>query len=77
MDNKSKAEALKAINTAKHKAAGATHRVEIDIFGAKSGKYKQTIVLYPPFEPTPSQINAFVLKNGGSISLSVSRTTAI
>ena len=41
----SKAAALKAINSAKHKAAGRTHRIEVSTFTAK-GAYVKTIVFY-------------------------------
>ena len=39
-----KARALLAINCAKHKAAGRTHRIQIRLYGAKN--YLKTIVFY-------------------------------
>lgn len=40
-----KAETLKAVNSAKYKAAGKTHRCEIQIF-SMTARYQKTIVLY-------------------------------
>jgi hypothetical protein len=69
------AAALRAINTAKHKAAGLTHRVEFSVC-RPNGKYQRTAVVYVLGEPTPEKIIQLAIKQG-SKSLSASLSSAL
>lgn len=66
------AAALKAANVVKYKAQGYTHRIEMQIFGAR-GAYVRTLVFYNKGEP-----NLMVLAlKGKSKSLLQSTASAI
>ncbi len=63
-----KFEAFKAVNRARYKARGCTHRVEIEVLSF-SGEHLRTQVSYER-NPRAEDTKNFILRNGGALTTS-------
>jgi hypothetical protein len=69
-----RAAAIVATNCAKYKAAGMTHRVELNVFTVR-GVYDRTVVFYTPSKPDAAAIGRLAVR-GGTKSISHSFESA-